>query len=103
MVGPFPSDVGSYGVLIDLRSPFSLHSRSAGGIEIFWFCDSLNGYSIRPPPRLTLPQLYFPALATQDFAAGTPLASVQFTIRYLGYSSIFRVLTAIYYALLSFV
>ena len=99
VVGRFSSDVGSHGVLIDLGSPFSLHSRSAGGIEIFRFCDSLNGYSIRPHPSPppTLPQLYFPALATQDFAAFTPVANAKFTIGYLGYSSIFRVLTAIYY------
>ena len=40
-VGPispsYKPDVGSYGVLIGLGSPFSVHYPSAGGIEVFVF------------------------------------------------------------------
>ena len=69
--------------LIGLGSPFSLHSPSAGGIEVFCFCDidSLIGNSIWSPP--VLPQLYFPTQVTLHFAAFLPCASVMFTINLL--------------------
>ena len=60
--GPFPSsykpDVGSYGVLIGLGSPFSLHSPHGWRNWSFRFCDidSLNSNSIRHP-SLILPRL----------------------------------------------
>ena len=93
---PFPSsykpDEGSYGVFIGLGSPFSLHSPAAGGVEVFVFVtDSLNGNSIRHPP---FPPNFFHSCISRRkrrFISRLfcPVASVMFTIDYLGQSSIF--------------
>ena len=80
-VGPispsYKPDVGSYGVLIGLGSPFSVHYPSAGGIEVFVFM-TLTLKTVTPflpPPHLLPPillQLYFPTQATLHFVVFPP-------------------------------
>ena len=89
--------------LIGLGSPFSLHSPSAGGIEVFVFVtfDSFIGNSIWPPP--VLPQLYSRRKWHFISRLFRPvLALCSRSIYYLGQSSVLCELIAIY-VLLSFV